>query len=88
MAKLVATLPQEPFQNGDWIFSKLVKPTSRMLRNQYILMATDYATKRVEAWTLGTNITIIIAKFLYEHILMKFGCPLTIVTNQLKYPFH
>jgi hypothetical protein len=49
MAKLVATLPQEPFQNGDWIFSKLVKPTSRMLRNQYILMATDYAKKRVEA---------------------------------------
>jgi hypothetical protein len=28
------------------------------------------------------NITTIIAKFLYKHIFTKFGCSLTIVTNQ------
>jgi len=53
-----------------------------MSGNRYILVATDYATKWVEAWTLRTNTTIITAKFLYEHILMKFGCSLTIMTDQ------
>jgi hypothetical protein len=51
-------------------------------------VAIDYATKWVEAQALNTNTNAVIDKFLYEHIFMKFGCPLTIVTNQLKYPFH
>jgi hypothetical protein len=40
------------------------------------------------------NTIIIITKFLYEYILTRFGCPLTLVTNQgvhfindvIKYP--
>ncbi len=39
-------------------------------------MATDYATKWVETQTLRTNTVM----FLYEYILTKFGCPLTIMT--------
>jgi len=38
--------------------------------------------KWVETRALKTNTIVIIAKFLYECILTKFGCPLTIVTNQ------
>jgi hypothetical protein len=53
-----------------------------MSNNWYILVATDYVTKWVETRTFYTNIAEIITKFLYEHILMRFGCPLTIVTNQ------
>jgi hypothetical protein len=59
-----------------------IKPTCRVTRNKYILVATDYANKWVEARALKTNITIVIAIFLYEYILTKFGCPLTIVTDQ------
>ncbi len=58
-----------------------IKPIGRQTRNKYILVATNYATKWVEAKALGTNIAIIIARFLYEYIMTKFGCPLTIVTN-------
>jgi hypothetical protein len=36
----------------------------------------------VEARAFHTNIIAIIAKFLYEYILTRFGCPLTIVTDQ------
>jgi hypothetical protein len=36
----------------------------------------------VEVRTLRTNTTIVFAKFLYEHIVTRFGCPLTIVTDQ------
>jgi hypothetical protein len=48
----------------------------------YILVAIHYATKWVETQALCTNTTTVITKFLYEHILVKFGCPLTIMANQ------
>ncbi len=59
-----------------------IKLTRRYIGNKYILMAIDYAIKWVEARTLKINTTIVTTKFLYECILTKFGCPLTIVTNQ------
>jgi hypothetical protein len=59
-----------------------IKPTSRYIRNKYILVAIDYAIKRVEARTLRINTIIITTKFMYECILTRFRCPLIIVTNQ------
>jgi len=50
--------------------------------NWYILIATDYATKWVEARTLHTNTTIVTFEFLYDHILIWLGYSLIIVTNQ------
>jgi hypothetical protein len=46
------------------------------------MVATNYATKWVEAKALKTNITVIITRLLYEYILTKFGCKLTIITDQ------
>jgi hypothetical protein len=63
-------------------FVGLIKPTWRYTRNKYILVATNYATKWVEARTLRTNIVILTTKFMYECILTMFGCPLTIVIDQ------
>jgi transposase InsO family protein len=59
-----------------------IKSVSCYFSNQYILVATDYATKWVEARTLHTNIVDVTMKFLYNHIFTRFGCPLTILTNQ------
>jgi hypothetical protein len=47
---------------------------------QIYLVVTNYATKWVKA--LKTNIVVVIARFLYEYILTRFGCPLTIVIDQ------
>jgi hypothetical protein len=55
---------------------------SKLTRNKYILVATHYATKWVEAKAFKTNIIIITTIFLDEYILTKFGCPLTIVIDQ------
>ena len=53
-----------------------------MLGNRQILVTIDYAIKWVEAWTIYTNTTAVTTKFVYEHILTRFGCPLTIVIVQ------
>jgi hypothetical protein len=39
----------------------------------------------VEAKTLKTNIVVVTVIFMYEYILTRFDCPLTIVTNQGMY---
>jgi len=82
LAKLVTTLFEKPFQKWGLDFVGPVKLASKLLSNRYILVAIDYVTKWVEAQALHTNIATVIAKFLYEHIFMRFGCPLTIVTDQ------
>jgi hypothetical protein len=82
LANLVTRLPKERFQKWGLDFIGPIKHARKMSSNQYILIATNYATKWVEARTLCTNTITIITKFLYEHIFTRFGCPLTLVTNQ------
>ncbi len=74
LAKLITSLLEEPFM-------VLIKLTRRYTRNKYIFVATNYVTKWVEARTLKINTTTITTNFLYECILTKFGCPLTIVID-------
>ncbi len=62
-------------------FINPIKPTGRLIRNKYILVATNYVTKWVETKAFKTNIAIVIARFIYKYILTIFGCPLTIVID-------
>jgi hypothetical protein len=62
-------------------FVGLIKPARRYTRNKYILVAIHYAIKWVKAITLRTNATIVTTKKLYECILTKFRCSLTIVID-------
>jgi hypothetical protein len=81
LAKLVITLPEEPFIKWGLDFIGPIKLVRRLTRNKYILEVTNYATKWVEAKTLRTNTIIVITRFLYEYILTRFGCPLTIIAD-------
>jgi hypothetical protein len=63
-------------------FVGLIKLVGKYTGNKYILVVTNYATKWVEAKALRTNIIMTTVIFLYECILTKFGCPLTMVTYQ------
>jgi hypothetical protein len=82
LAKLVTTLPKEPFQKWGLDFIGSIKHVRRLLDNRYILVTINYATKWVEAQALHTNTIAITTKFLYKHILTRFRCPLTIITDQ------
>ncbi len=59
-----------------------IKLIGRYIGNKYIFVATNYATKWVEVKPLKTNIIIFTGKFIYQCILTKCGCPLTLVIDQ------
>jgi hypothetical protein len=61
-------------------FIEPIKLVRRFTHNKCILVATNYATKWVEAKTFQMNTTTMIVSFLYEYILTRFGCPLILVT--------
>lgn len=83
LAKLITTLLKEPFQKLGFDFIGPIKLASKYSSNQYILVIINYVTKWVEAQALCTNIVTIITKFLYEHILTHFACPLIIVIDHV-----
>jgi hypothetical protein len=58
-----------------------IKHVGWFTSNKYILVTTNHATKWVEAKAFITNIVVVIAKFMYECILIRFGCSLMLVTN-------
>ena len=60
-------------------------PPAAKIGNQYILVATDYCTKSVEAKPLWDNMTHSTQKFLYENIWCRFDCPIEIVSDQDKH---
>ncbi len=80
LAKLVTSLLEEPLIEWGFDFVGPIKLAKRYTWNKYI--ATYHAIKWVEAKALRINIVVITTIFLYECILTKFGCPLTIFIDQ------
>jgi hypothetical protein len=83
LAKLVTTFPKGLFTRWGLDFVGSIKLDGCYTRNKYILMAIDCATKWVEVKFLCTNIVVIIMEFLYEFILVRFGCPITIILTKM-----
>jgi hypothetical protein len=75
-------LPLEPFQKWGLDFVGPFHPPAAQTGNRYILVATDYYTKWVEAKALRDNTAQSTAKFLYEYIWCRYGCPIELVSDQ------
>ena len=73
-----------PFEKWGIDFIGPINPVSAW-KNRYIILATDYATKWVEARSTKWNDAAIAATFLFEEIMMRFGHPLEMVSDKRKH---
>ena len=70
----------QPFEKWGIDFIGPISPASNL--NRYIITATDYATKWAEAKACINADARSTAKFLYENVITRFGCPLEIISDQ------
>ena len=72
---------QELFERWGLDFISPLK-VSRARHCQYIVVATEYLTKWVEARALPDNFAINMAKFLYEQIVIRYGIPIQLMSDR------
>ena len=72
----------EVFQRWGLDFIGPINPPAKGTKNKYIITATDYTTRWVEARALKDNTATSTAKFIFEEIITKFGCPIELVNDQ------
>ena len=85
-----AKLPLKPviieghFQQWGLDFISPITPTSSA-GHQYIITATDYFTKWVEAKATKKTISEVVCHFIKENILVRFGIPIKLVMDNASY---
>ncbi|OAE33727.1 hypothetical protein AXG93_3363s1010 [Marchantia polymorpha subsp. ruderalis] len=79
---LVPIIPLAPFEKWGSDFVGPIQPATRHTRRRYILVATDYATKMVEAEATRKDDAATVSKFLFELIITRYGCPLELVSDR------
>ena len=52
--------------------------------HKYIIMAIDYFTKWAEAMPTYDNTSKIAARFLFNHVIARFGIPKELVSDHVK----
>ena len=77
---LILVKYEAPFQQWGLDFIGEIHPQSSA-QHRWILTATDYFTKWVEAIPTRNATDSVVINFLEENILARFGCPRKIVTN-------
>ena len=78
---LTPIIPLAPFEKWGIDFIGPIFPVSKN-KSKYIILATDYATKWVEARATRRNDAQTAAMFLFEQICMRFGHPLELVSDR------
>jgi hypothetical protein len=78
---LTPIIPLAPFEKWGIDFIGPIHPVSTR-KKRYIILATDYATKWVEAKATRKNDAETSASFLFEEIMMRFGHPLELVSDR------
>jgi hypothetical protein len=75
-------LAQVPFEKWVIDFIGPIKPPSHNGRKRYILVAIEYVTKWAEAIATKNDDADTVARFLYENIITRFGCPKELVSDR------
>jgi hypothetical protein len=77
---LVPIKNEAPFQQWDLDFIGEIHPQSSA-QHKWILTATNYFSKWVEAIVTRNATDSVVINFLEENILERFGCPRKIITD-------
>ena len=77
---LIPVFIEEPFRQWGLDFVGEINPPSSR-KHKWVLTATDYFTKWVEAIPTKKANDQIVMKFLEENIFNRFGCPIKIITD-------
>lgn len=78
---LVPIMPLAPFEKWGINFVGPIQSATRHTQRQYILVATDYATKMVEAEATRKGDAATVSIFLFKLIITRYGCPLELVSD-------
>ncbi|KAL3679659.1 hypothetical protein R1sor_022615 [Riccia sorocarpa] len=79
---LTPILPLAPFEKWGIDFVGPIQPVTRYTRRRYILVATDYATRMVEAEATRKDDAVTMAEFFFRNIISRCGCPLELVSDR------
>jgi hypothetical protein len=78
---LIPSLPIAPLEVWGIDYIGPITPTSSKL-NRYIVVATEYLTKWAEAKAVKEDDGKQTAIFLYENIIVRFGCPKILISDR------
>ena len=59
-----------------------INPPGKRIGSRYILTTTDYLTRWAEAKPVKDYSIAIVAQFIFETILTRFGCPRFLMSDQ------
>jgi hypothetical protein len=77
---LVPIKVEAPFQQWSWDFIGEIHPASSA-QHKWILTTTNHFSKWVETTPTKFATDAVVIKFLEENILVRFGCPRKIITD-------
>ena len=81
---LTPIIPLAPFEKWGIDFIGPINPANAR-KKKCIILATEYATKWMEARSTHKNDALAVASFLFEDILIRFGYPLELVSDRGKH---
>lgn len=70
------------FQKWGLDFVGPITPPSKIGQHHYIIAATEYTTKWVEAIATKRNTAQVTAQFMYQNIITRYGLPEELVSDQ------
>lgn len=78
-------LAQTPFEKWVIDFIGPIDPSEKHSEARFIITRVEYLTKWAEVEPTKDCTTNIATRFLYENIINRYGCPLSIVSDQWKH---
>ena len=79
---LVPKLNLQPFNEWDVDFVGPINPPRNRTGARYIVIATNYLTRWAEVAPVMDCTAVTTTRFLFENIVMQFGCTRILMSNQ------